>query len=214
MRRFETVVLDVDSTLSSIEGIDWLAERRTPDVAAAIARLTERAMDGATPLEQVYGERLALVRPTAAEIAALGEAYVRAVSPGADDAIARLHGAGVLVLLVSGGVREAIAPLARRLGVPNAKLHAVSVRFHEGGAYAGWDERSPLATADGKRALVETLALPRPALAVGDGATDLAMRPAVDAFAAFTGVVRREPIVCAADHVLDSFDALAALVLG
>ncbi len=214
MPRFASVVLDVDSTLTSIEGIDWLAERRTPDVAAAIARLTERAMDGATPLERVYGERLALVRPTAAEVAALGEAYVRAMSPGAEGAVARLHGAGVLVLLVSGGVREAIAPLARRLGVPNAKLHAVSVRFDETGAYAGWDERSPLATADGKRTLVASLALPRPTLAVGDGATDLAMRPAVDAFAAFTGIVRREPVAQAADHVLDSFDALPALVLG
>lgn len=214
MPRFASVVLDVDSTLSSIEGIDWLAERRAPDVAAAIARLTERAMDGATPLERVYGERLALVRPTAAEVAALGEAYVRTVTPGAADAIARLHGAGVLVLLVSGGVREGIAPLARRLGVPNAKLHAVSVRFDEAGAYAGWDERSPLATADGKRVLVEALALRGPTLAVGDGATDLAMRPAVDAFAAFTGIVRREPVARAADHVLDSFDALAALVLG
>ena len=214
MPRFATVVLDVDSTLAALEGIDWLAERRTPDVAASIARLTERAMDGATPLDQVYGERLALVRPTAAEVAALGDAYVRAIAPGAANAIARLHGAGVLVLLVSGGVREAIAPLARRLGVPNAKLHAVSVRFDAAGAYAGWDERSPLATADGKRAVVDSLGVPRPALAVGDGATDLAMRPAVDAFAAFTGVVRREPVARAADHVLDSFDALAALVLG
>ena len=214
MPRFATVVLDVDSTLSSIEGIDWLAERRTPDVAAAIARLTERAMDGATPLEQVYGERLALVRPSAVEVAALGEAYVQAMTPGAGDAVARLHGAGVHVVLVSGGVREAIAPLARRLGVPNAKLHAVSVRFDEDGTYVGWDERSPLATADGKRTLVESLSLPRPALAVGDGATDLAMRPAVDAFAAFAGIVRREPVARVADHVLDTFDALAALVLG
>lgn len=213
MPRFASVVLDVDSTLSSIEGIDWLAERRAPDVAAAIARLTERAMGGATPLERVYGERLALVRPTADEIAALGEAYVRQLVPGAADAVARLHGAGVVVTLVSGGIREAIAPLARRLGVPNAKLHAVSARFDPSGAYAGWDEASPLATADGKRTVVAALALPRPSLAVGDGATDLAMRPAVDAFAAITAVVRREPVARAADHVLDSFDALTRLVL-
>ena len=40
------------------------------------------------------------------------------------------------------------------------------------------------------------------------------MRPAVDAFAAFAGIVRREPVARVADHVLDTFDALAALVLG
>ena len=37
---FATVVLDVDSTLSGIEGIDWLAERRGPELAATIVALT------------------------------------------------------------------------------------------------------------------------------------------------------------------------------
>jgi phosphoserine phosphatase len=37
---------------------------------------------------------------------------------------------------------------------------------------------------------------------VGDGATDLEARPALDAFAAFTGVVAREEVARAADVVL------------
>jgi hypothetical protein len=45
-------------------------------------------------------------------------------------------------------------------------------------------------------------------LAVGDGATDLAVRPAVDAFAAFTGFVRRDAVVRAADFELSTFDEL------
>ena len=90
---------------------------------------------------------------------------------------------------------------------------AVSLRFGEDGAYAGFDERSPLATASGKRRIVESLALEPPALGVGDGSTDLAMRPAVAAFAAFTGFVRREPVAAAADHVLSSFTSLRELVL-
>jgi phosphoserine phosphatase len=39
-------------------------------------------------------------------------------------------------------------------------------------------------------------------LLVGDGATDLEARPALDAFAAFTGVVCRETVVAGADFVL------------
>ena len=50
-------------------------------------------------------------------------------------------------------------------------------------------------------------------LAVGDGMTDADIRPVVAAFAAFTGFVKRDAVVAAADHVLDSFDALARLVL-
>jgi hypothetical protein len=39
------------------------------------------------------------------------------------------------------------------------------------------------------------------------------MRPAVDAFAAYVGFVRREPVVRGAEYVITSFDELAELVL-
>jgi phosphoglycolate phosphatase-like HAD superfamily hydrolase len=90
----------------------------------------------------------------------------------------------------------------------------VSLRFDKRGKYAGFDERSPLATQQGKAQVVRELALGAPVLGVGDGATDLAMKPSVAAFAAFTGFVRREPVVHGADHVVESFAQLEALVLG
>ena len=54
--RFASVVLDVDSTLCGVEGVDWLAQRRGADVAARTRALTERAMNGEIPLDSVYGE--------------------------------------------------------------------------------------------------------------------------------------------------------------
>ena len=69
--RYASVVLDVDSTLSHVEGIEWLAERRGPSVAQAVADMTQRAMDGTTPLDSVYGARLALVQPTRADVDAI-----------------------------------------------------------------------------------------------------------------------------------------------
>src|SRR5205085_3697398 len=56
--RFASVVLDVDSTLCGIEGIDVLAMRRGPEVGRRIAEITDRAMRGEIALERVYGERL------------------------------------------------------------------------------------------------------------------------------------------------------------
>jgi phosphoserine phosphatase len=211
--RFRAVVLDVDSTLCAVEGIDWLAARRGPEVAAAIAWLTERAMDGAIPLEAVYGERLALIRPTAAEVAALAQTYADALAPGAREAIFRMRGEGVAVALVSGGIRQAIRPLARDLGFSDGSLHAVSVSFDESGVFAGYDTRSPLATQRGKGNVIAQLGLPRPTLAVGDGATDVAMRESADAFAAFTAFAHRESVVRQADYVLSSFRELLELVL-
>jgi phosphoglycolate phosphatase-like HAD superfamily hydrolase len=72
---------------------------------------------------------------------------------------------------------------------------------------------TPLTTQLGKCELVRSLDAPRPVLAVGDGATDLAMAPAVDAFAAYIGFVRRDAVVAGASVVLDSFAALVAHAL-
>jgi phosphoserine phosphatase len=211
--RFSSVVIDVDSTLCAIEGIDWLATRRGPTVATAITTLTDRAMNGEVPLESLYGERLAIVKPTVADIEELSRAYIDALAPGARDSIFRLRDAAVSLTLVSGGVRQAIRPLARQLGFSDGSLHAVSLSFDDAGGWMGYDERSPMTTQLGKRTLVATLGLPRPTLAIGDGATDAAMRDAVDAFAAFTGFVRRENVVQLADYVITSFSELTDLVL-
>ena len=82
---FASVVLDVDSTLCGIEGIDWLAARRGPEAGVRIAELTDRAMNGELALDAVYGERLGVVRPSREDLAALAAAYERALAPGARD---------------------------------------------------------------------------------------------------------------------------------
>ena len=212
--RFASVVLDVDSTLSGVEGIDWLAALRGPEMAARIAALTDRAMRGEIALESVYGERLKMIAPTKREIDALSVRYVESIAPGAPETVAALRRAGVAIAVVSGGLREAISRLARLIGADESALRAVSIRFDGHGDYAGFDDTSPLATQGGKQQVVRELGLAAPALGVGDGATDLAMRPAVAAFGAYTGFARREPVVQAADFTIESFAQLEALVLG
>lgn len=211
--RFASVVLDVDSTLSGVEGIDWLGALRGPEMAKRIGQLTDRAMRGEISLESVYGERLKMIAPTKREIEALSARYIESIAPGAVETVAALRRAGVGIAVVSGGLREAIVPLAKVIGAEDA-LRAVSIRFDASGNYAGFDDRSPLATQGGKAQVVRELGLVAPALGVGDGATDLAMRPAVAAFGAYTGFARREPVVKAADFTIESFAQLEALVLG
>jgi phosphoserine phosphatase len=209
---FRSVVLDVDSTVSGIEGIDWLAARRGDLVARRVSDLTQRAMQGGVPLEDVYGTRLAEIRPRREEVDALSRAYVEAIAPGAPESIARMRRTGVQVVLVSGGLRSALFRLAFHLGLGPSDVHAVSVRFDALGAYAGYDATSPLTTAKGKSQVVAALKLEAPILAVGDGATDLAMREVVDAFVAFTGFVCRSTVVERADAVASSFADLERVV--
>lgn len=214
---FASVVIDVDSTLCGIEGIDFLAARRGKDVGARIAALTNRAMRGDVALESVYGERLSIVQPTAADIEALADEYRESLAPGAAAAIAALRGAGVRLILISGGVRQAIAPVARALGFADQDLYAVSLTFDAAGNYVTYDKSSPLATQHGKPEIVTRLAadgkLKRPILAVGDGATDVPLRSIADTFAAFTGFARRPSVVANADVELGSFAELEKLML-
>jgi len=211
--RFATVALDVDSTVSGIEGIDWLAARRGEIVEKRVVDLTKQAMLGMIPLEQVYRARLDAIRPRRDDIDALARAYVEELAPGCAEAISELRHAGVQVILVSGGIRNALLRLALHLDFDVGDLHAVDIRLDTGGAYTGFDASSPLTMSTGKHTLLASLSLPRPLLMVGDGATDLATRGAVDSFAAYTGFVSREAVVRQADVVISSFAELASHVL-
>lgn len=199
-RRFATVIFDCDSTLSAVEGIDELAGAHR----SAIAALTDAAMRGDLPLEAVYGERLALVRPSRARLEGLGRLYVERLLPDARETVAALLAEGIAVRIMSGGLRPAVLAVARALGVPDENVAAVDVRFDDAGEFAGWDDESPLAYSGGKRRQLERWNgdVARPVMIVGDGITDLEARPPADAFVAFAGVIARDPVVASADAVI------------
>src|SRR5687768_4906011 len=91
--RFKTVVFDCDSTLSTVEGIEELARERRAEVEA----LTEEAMRGEIPLEQVYRRRLELVRPPRGRVLALGQRYIDTLVADAIETVAALRAEGVAV---------------------------------------------------------------------------------------------------------------------
>jgi phosphoserine phosphatase len=212
--RFGSVIFDCDSTLSAIEGIDELAHAHREE----ITRLTEAAMRGEIPLEDVYGLRLRLVRPTRDQVNALGERYVRTLVADARETIAALLAENIEVRVMSGGIRQAVVTLALAVGLTERAVAAVDVHFDESGEYAGFDESSPLARSGGKRTVLERWLpeLPRPIMLVGDGATDLEARPLADIFVAFAGVVERAVVIEAADEVVraPSLAPVVVLALG
>lgn len=198
--RFGTVVFDCDSTLSGIEGIDELAGPHREEVV----RLTDAAMVGNVPLDKVYGRRLALIRPTRAQVAAIGALYVERLVPDAQEVVRALREAGVRVCVLSGGLLPAVQALALVLGVPASDVEAVDIRFDAADQYAGFDDASPLARAGGKYEVMARwrASLPAPIMLVGDGATDLEASPAVDLFVAFAGIADRAAVTIAADVVI------------
>jgi phosphoserine phosphatase len=209
MTGFASVVFDCDSTLVAVEGIDELSGPFREQIQA----LTEAAMDGSVPLEEVYGRRLRIIQPTRAQVDEVGAQYVRTLVPHARETVAALRWLGKTVRVLSGGLRPAVLAVARELGLEEDEVAAVDIRFDADGGYAGFDDASPLARSNGKAQVLGAWGLPRPALLVGDGATDREARPAVDAFAAYMGVAWRAPVADGADFVLREPSLAAVLAL-
>lgn len=210
--RYATVVFDCDSTLSRIEGIDELCRRLPRERQDEVEALTRAAMDGDLPLAEVYGRRLDLVRPSRPDLEALGQHYDREAVDGAEAVVAGLQARGVRVVVVSGGLKPAVAAFAGQLGIPDDDVFAVDVTFDAEGAYAGFDEDSPLARNQGKVEVLARLRAERqPLLFIGDGITDLEAAPVVDAFIGYGGVVRRRVVEEGAEAYRTDSDLLFVL---
>jgi phosphoserine phosphatase len=189
--RFRFIFFDVDSTLVTIEGIDVLAGGN-PE----IAKLTEAAMNGEVPLDQVYARRLDMIRPPRNAVERLAQQYVASMTDGAEETIRTLREAGAQVHLVTAGIAQAILPLASHLGVPQRAVHAVALRFNERGEYEDFDRRTFLTRPGGKELVVRDVRARSHGRAafVGDGVSDLEVKPAVDLFIGFGGVCVRERV--------------------
>ena len=209
MSGFRSVVFDCDSTLVRIEGIDELAGEKIEE----IRKLTDLAMEGKIALEEVYGRRLAIIDPTREQVDAIGRAYVEALVEDARGVVAALRWLGKEVRVISGGLLPPVLAVATMLGIDAEKVAAVGISFDGEGRYLDYERDSPLARSGGKPDVLAKWGLPRPSLLVGDGATDLEGKAAVDFFAAFMGVVFRETVAAGADVVLTAPSLAPVLAL-
>lgn len=189
---------DMDSTLIGQECIDELAGALGKK--GEVAAITEAAMAGDLDFEGALRARVALLEGTPeAAITELLEGTIT-LSPGAAALMARCREAGVRTVLVSGGFTQFAGPVASRLGMDAAFANTLEV---EGGRLTG-RVTEPVLGPDAKRARLEAecAALgisPRDAVAVGDGANDLAMVEAAGLGVAY----RAKPkLVAAADASL------------
>src|SRR3954447_14816998 len=208
--KFRFVFFDVDSTLVTIEGIDVLAGGN-PE----IAKLTDAAMNGEIPLDQVYAKRLEVIRPTRDAVERLAQQYKESLVDGVEETFRTLHDAGAQIHLVTATIAQAIQPLASHLGVPQRTVHAVALRFNGRGEYEDFDRRSFLTRPGGKELVVRDVRARSHGNAafIGDGVSDLEAKPAVDLFIGFGGVVVRPRVKQNADvHVTNLRDVLTHLL--
>lgn len=212
-----TVIFDFDSVLVPCESLELVLARSEglgAEEYARIEELTRQGMEGTIPFEESLRRRLEIAQPDIGTLMAFAWRLADEPTQGAAELIASLQADGHEVWIVSGGFQELLEEVGGRLGVPREHIHGVRARWDDEGGFAGLDEACGFC-----RSKVEGLqqlgaAFPHPAVGVGDGATDLALRDAglVDRFVAYTEHARRDPVVAAADAEADSMQALGEVL--
>lgn len=205
---FEHVFFDCDSTLTTVEGIDMLAE--AAGKKSEVESLTKAAMEGQLGLEEVYARRLATITPTLGQVRAIRRAYKQNPVLHAREVVEALRFLGHQVYIVSGGLYEPVVEFGVHLGVAREQIRAVQVTYDQlSGRW--WDngqsaeqtlryltfDPGPLTISDGKAQIVRELLDGRRgrSLLIGDGSSDLLAGRAVDLFVGFGGVETRRPVL-------------------
>lgn len=207
------IIFDCDSTLSSIEGIDELARLAGEATFAKVEALTNAAMNGETPLDTVFAQRLSIISPTKAQAEEIGQLYIKTVEPSAVETLDFLRKAGWTPLILSGGFKVLIEPLADFLNIE--RVEAVPLHFDKNQEYAGFDASYPTTYNGGKPEIIEQLKRelnPEKIIMVGDGVSDLETKNVVDAFVGFGAYTVREKVQKEADYFIFTLDELKSLL--
>ena len=207
---YDIVCFDCDSTLSKIEGIDELGRRS--GLFDQLVALTNAAMNGELALEDIYGKRLELIKPDKEQMDSLADLYISEMVEGVEEVFSTLLAQGKQVHIISGGIRQAILPLAAKLGLPVENVHAVDVLFNADGSYLNFDQQSPLAKTGGKAVICKKIQLAGQTMAmIGDGKTDLEAKQAGATVIGFGGVMQRDIVLEQADVFVKETSLLAVL---
>jgi phosphoserine phosphatase len=206
-RRKRLLIADMDSTIINVECLDELAD--FAGVKAQVSEITERAMRGELAFEGALRERVGMLKGLSVD--ALQACYDNRVklNPGARTLVRTMAEHGARCALVSGGFTFFTSRVAQAAGF---HLNRANTLIEADGQLTGM-VGDPILGKEAKLAALreETSALgliPADALAVGDGANDLAMIEAAGLGVAY----RAKPIVAAQAHAKVDHADLTALL--
>lgn len=203
------LISDMDSTIIPVECIDEIAD--FAGVKDRVSAITERAMQGELDFDGALRERVGLLKGLPVE--ALEKTYAERISlnPGAADLVGQMKQAGALTALVSGGFTYFTERIAAAAGF---QRHQANTLLIADGVLTG-KVADPILGREAKltalRDLTEEIgASPADAVAVGDGANDLAMIKAAGLGVAYRA---KSAVAAQADARLDHSDLKAILYL-
>jgi phosphoserine phosphatase len=206
-REKRVLVADMDSTMITVECIDELADYA--GIKAEIAAVTEAAMRGELDFEAALDARVALLKGLEEQMIERCLAERVTITPGAVTLVQHMRARGATTILVSGGFTRFAEPIAKRIGFERVIANRLQI---SNGKLDGTVAKPIVGSDTKEQALLDAIAaraLPAAAaLAVGDGANDLAMIRRAGLGVAY----HAKPIVAAAAAARIDHNDLSALL--
>jgi phosphoserine phosphatase len=184
LKNFGLLVMDMDSTLITIECIDEIADML--GIKTQVAAITASAMRGDMDFAESLTRRVALLKGL--DESALQKVYDERLqlTPGAEKLLAKIKSLGIKTLLVSGGFTFFTSRLKQRLGLDytaSCQLEIIDGKLS--GKLIG-----PIIDAQAKADWLEKIRIElklkkENVIGIGDGANDLKMLAAAGVSIAF-----------------------------
>lgn len=209
--KFANIVFDCDSTLSGIEGIDYLA--RGNSNYDLITAMTNKAMNNGSRID--YEARLQLIDLYYDDLIRLAQVYYDNITPGAEQVIKTLLELGKNCYVLSAGMNPAVEIFARRIGIAKSNVFAVNLNFDVNGRFTSVKSGQCLTNINGKIQIIKEIAANGNTVMIGDGFNDLAVHGYADKVIGFGGWITRAKLVAKFDEFVyeNNFNELLPKIL-
>jgi len=207
-------VFDFDSTLTSVEALDVLAEitlKGSPEkdrIIQEIIEITNLGIDGEISFTESLERRIQLLQAKKTDLPLLITALQQKVSPSIESNKAFFQDFSDDIYVISCGFKEFIDPIVSLYNIPSERVHANTFVYDENGTIVGFDRDNVLSVHNGKIQCLKDLNLAGEIQVIGDGYSDYVTREAgvADTFFAYTENVSRDKTTANADHIAPNLD--------
>jgi len=174
------IFFDFDSTILTIESLDFLIAQSNPEIAKEVEEITNKGMNGQISLFESISARLKLAKIKQNNLQEIAKQMPIYITPGLQEIIANLQEKEAKneleIFIVSGGLTSLILPVAQFLKIKLHNIFANSPIFNSQNVICAIDDKNPLAHNGGKLKIIHQINqknLARKNIIIGDGYTDL-----------------------------------------
>ena len=207
-------VFDFDSTLTSVEALDVLAEitlannPKKDEIIQEIIDITNLGIDGEISFTESLERRIKLLNAKKSDLPLLIKELRQKVSPSIERNKEFFELFSEDIYVISCGFKEFIDDIVAEYNISNHKVYANTFIFDENDVIIGFDSKNVLSEHNGKIQCLKDLNLEGEIQVIGDGYSDYVTREAgiADRFFAYTENVSRQKTTEKADHIAPNFD--------